>query len=281
MTVQELVNRLQSVRRSGNGHVASCPGHDDQRPSLSIREIRNTILLHCFRGCSLGSICEALGIRASDLFVESSHANTRPFSDAERRDYAGKLWLASKPARATIVETYLRNRGITMAFPRSIRFTTVRCDDYPRAMRWPALIAGIQDANGAFAGVTITALCADGSGRAPVETPRKIYGPFGRGTVRLNTHSHEQVAIGIGEGIETMLSVMQATGIACWAALTASNLARVVLPPTIRQIVVCADADLPGEAAAQALAQRLMREEREVRIARTGRAGVDFNDLRL
>lgn len=279
MTLDDLLAHLKRVRRSGNGHVACCPSHDDRHPSLRISQIGNKILLHCFFGCSIAAICEALGIRISDLFVESSDADTRSFSDAERRDYARKLWSASKPARGTVVETYLRNRGITMPIPRGIQLTTVSCDDYPRPMRWPAMIAEIQDLNGEFTGITTTVLCADGRDKAPVETPKKIYGPFRGGAVRLSSQLDTQVAI--GEGLETMLSVMQATGFPCWSALTASNLARVELPASVREVIICTDADETGEAAALRAVRRFMCEGRQVRIARTGKAGADFNDLRL
>ena len=52
----------------------------------------------------------------------------------------------------------------------------------------------------------------------------------------------------------------------------------VVLPDDVHEVVICADGDDAGEAAAQAVAQRFLREGREVRIARAP-TGMDFNDL--
>jgi hypothetical protein len=46
----------------------------------------------------------------------------------------------------------------------------------------------------------------------------------------------------------------------------------------VRDVIVLADGDDPGEAAAQACAWRWKREGRRVRIARPPR-GLDFNDL--
>ena len=84
----------------------------------------------------------------------------------------------------------------------------------------------------------------------------------------------------VGEGIETCLAVMQATGRPTWAALSTSGLRALDLPGTVREVIVLADGDDPGEAAACEAARRWKREGRSVRIARPPR-GTDFNDLLL
>jgi hypothetical protein len=84
----------------------------------------------------------------------------------------------------------------------------------------------------------------------------------------------------VGEGIETCLAGMQATGLPAWAALSTSGLRSLDLPNDVRDIIVLADGDEPGEAAAQDCGVRWKREGRRVRIARPPR-GADFNDLLL
>jgi hypothetical protein len=282
MTLDDLLSHLERVRRSGNGFIALCPAHDDRKHSLSITQADDRILLHCFVDCGIDEICDALGIRVKDLFGANgaNTSNTQRYSDQRRLEYAERIWRrATKPAAGTTVERYLRNRGITLSVPAAIRFCTLTHDDWPRAMHWPALAAGIQDGNGKFTGVAVTGLTADGSSKMPVEDPRRIYGPYRGGAVRLSSQFNSQLAI--GEGIETMFSVQQATGIPSWAALSASNLPYVQLPASIREVTVCADADPRGESAAQCLAGRLIGEGRQVRIARPAQFGMDFNDLRL
>ena len=85
-------------------------------------------------------------------------------------------------------------------------------------------------------------------------------------------------ALMVGEGIETCLAAQQATGHPTWAALSTSVLRALDLPREMRDVIVLADGDDPGEAAAQACAWRWKREGRRVRIARPPR-GMDFNDL--
>jgi DNA primase len=82
----------------------------------------------------------------------------------------------------------------------------------------------------------------------------------------------------IGEGIETTLSAMQAAGIPAWAALSTSGMRSLNLPNTVREVIVLADGDDPGDTAARACAERWAREGRRVRIARPP-PGFDFNDL--
>jgi hypothetical protein len=71
---------------------------------------------------------------------------------------------------------------------------------------------------------------------------------------------------------------MQATGRPAWAALSTSGLRALDLPEMVREVIVLADGDDPGEAAARDCAWRWKREGRRVRIARPLR-GADFNDL--
>ncbi len=72
MTAEELLAKLDEVRRSGRGWMARCPAHDDREPSLSVREGDDgRILVHCFAGCSVGDICAALGLAMRNLFPDS------------------------------------------------------------------------------------------------------------------------------------------------------------------------------------------------------------------
>lgn len=75
MTIEELLPRLEAVRRSSRGYVARCPAHPDRSPSLSLREGDDgRILVYCFAGCSVQDVCAALGIEISDLFAQSGSA---------------------------------------------------------------------------------------------------------------------------------------------------------------------------------------------------------------
>jgi DNA-binding transcriptional ArsR family regulator len=71
--LQNVLERLQGVRQLADGSwLALCPAHDDKEPSLHISLKGETILLHCFAGCSLDAICDALHIEPRELFVGDS-----------------------------------------------------------------------------------------------------------------------------------------------------------------------------------------------------------------
>ncbi len=84
----------------------------------------------------------------------------------------------------------------------------------------------------------------------------------------------------LGEGIETSLAAMQATGHPAWAALSTSGLRTLDLPGDVRNVIVLADGDEAGEVAARAAALRWKQEGRRVRIAHPP-LGLDFNDMLL
>lgn len=65
-----LLSKLQRVYSRGQGSwSACCPAHDDDSPSLSIRETSDgTLLLYCHSGCDVYSIVKAVGLELSDLF---------------------------------------------------------------------------------------------------------------------------------------------------------------------------------------------------------------------
>lgn len=71
MTAESLAQRLQARRVGAGRWSAKCPAHDDRSPSLSLCEgLHGRILLHCFAGCRLKSILDALGLTERDLFAD-------------------------------------------------------------------------------------------------------------------------------------------------------------------------------------------------------------------
>ncbi len=71
--VEDLLARLDAVRRTSRGWMTRCPAHADRTPSLSIRTTEDErILLHCFAGCSVDAICASVDIALADLFPQSA-----------------------------------------------------------------------------------------------------------------------------------------------------------------------------------------------------------------
>lgn len=70
MSAQQLVERLEKVRQTGQGRwVACCPAHDDRKPSLTVREMDDgMVLVKCWAGCSFSDVVSAAGLAPADLF---------------------------------------------------------------------------------------------------------------------------------------------------------------------------------------------------------------------
>jgi hypothetical protein len=85
MTAIELLGKLDWVRRSGGGWAARCPAHPDKSPSLSVREGEKGLLLHCFSGCRIEDITQAIGIGVADLFYESGMPRAESPAEREAR----------------------------------------------------------------------------------------------------------------------------------------------------------------------------------------------------
>ena len=71
MNAHEFATHIHGVKRSGGGYVGHCPGHEDQRASLSFRDGDKGVLAKCHAGCEVDSITAALGLSTSDLFTDT------------------------------------------------------------------------------------------------------------------------------------------------------------------------------------------------------------------
>lgn len=77
MRLAEFLALLEGVRPSGQQWEAKCPAHDDKTPSLKIRQGNETIIIHCFAGCRVKEVIDAMGLQLSDLWLEKSTRSDR------------------------------------------------------------------------------------------------------------------------------------------------------------------------------------------------------------
>lgn len=284
MTAETIAKALGG-HRAGTTWMARCPVHEDRSPSLSISAGNDgKVLVRCHAGCDQRDLIAALqerGLWQTKERVSGINRDPRrrpadePDADALKRSAAAlAIWQASHAAEGTPVATYLHSRGLDLPASSALRFHAGL--KHPSGGVWPAMVALVtHGATGSPIAVHRTFLARDGGGKAPVDPPKMMLGPCRGGVVRL---CEPDDVLMVGEGIETCLAAMQATGNPTWAALSTSGLRSLDLPRDVRDMIVLADGDEPGEAAAQHCARRWKREGRRVRIARPPQ-GMDFNDL--
>lgn len=192
-------------------------------------------------------------------------------------DFGRNLWREAVPPKGTLVEAYARYRGLALETGMPIRF-------HPRAWRskengppGPAMLALMTDAEtGEPCGLHVTYLRPDGAGKAEGPSPKIMLGRAG--VIRLSPDDSVTTALGIAEGIETALSVMQCFGWRpLWAACSAGGIARLPVLRIIERLTVFADQDEAGIKAARICALRWENAGREARILAPPKG--DFNDL--
>ncbi len=298
MTIEHVLARLPGVKPQAGGWIARCPAHGDRNPSLSIREgDTGKVLLKCFAGCDYGRIIAALDGAPVSGASGRPGAKAKPRLDEKQRiELARRIWLKAREPRATIVQDYLFGRGFTgelpweadarvdervrrerragLAIPVSLRFHPGL--KHPCGSYFPAMVAAIEDLGGAIVGIHRTFLKADGTGKAEVGPNKMGLGRERGCAVHLTAGARELV---ICEGIETGLSILQATGRHVWVALGTANLGSVEIPAFVREIIIAGDHDNAGMKAARAAADSYRARGYQVRIVSPDQNGFDYNDL--
>ncbi|CAM5773214.1 DUF7146 domain-containing protein [Mesorhizobium amorphae] len=194
---------------------------------------------------------------------------------------ARRLFAMSQPISDTVVETYLRKRGITALHGTgSLRFHP-RCyyrpDEHSPTETWPAMIASVTDLGGHVTGAHRTWLDPSGRDKAPIDTPRRAMGDLLGHAVRFGVPGEVMAA---SEGIETILSLRCVLpNMAMAAALSAAHLSAILFPDTLRRLYIVRDNDPAGDGARDSLIERANAEGIEA-IVLSPTLG-DFNeDLR-
>ena len=189
---------------------------------------------------------------------DPDHQRRPASAPAGSPEAARRLFAMSQPITGTVVESYLRKRGITALHGTgSLRFHP-RCyyrpDEHSPTETWPAMIASVTDLDGRITGVHRTWLSPEGSGKAPIDTPRRAMGDLLGHAVRFGT---ARDVIAAGEGIETILSLRMALpGLPMAAALSAAHLSAILFPATLRRLYIARDDDPAGDGARDSLVER-------------------------
>jgi len=144
----------------------------------------------------------------------------------------------------------------------------------------PAMVARVDNPSGRAVTLHRTYLTLDGR-KADVPSPKKLMSPAIPGATRggaIRLYPAGET-LAVTEGIETALAVRLATGLRVWAAICAGGTARLIVPPEVHLIVICADHDRAGLDAARTLARRMLVERRRVKMLTPDRPGADWADL--
>jgi hypothetical protein len=119
------------------------PAHDDQTPSLSIRQGDKGILVKCFAGCDSLDV-----LREISRLGSMSNVSAPDPADRDLRPSVNvlKIWSEGIDTSGTLAERYLASCGIDRPF-QQLRFHP-RCPKgrYPLTTFTPALLVAVQTA---------------------------------------------------------------------------------------------------------------------------------------
>ena len=225
-----------------------------------------------------GSLRAALA--EAHAFLASPPMPSSPVpEDYDRAQAARRLWQRCRAIDGTHAEAYLRARGIERCRLHASVFAALRFHpalihrDDGGVRRLPALVAAVtadaedrsgsgehpgpgeHPAHAAVCGVLRTWLDPSRPAKAKLARPRKALGRVHGRAVRFGDPGAGTLLV--GEGIETVLSIVTALpDTVAAAALSAGSLGAFVPPAGVTQLVIARDNDPEGERAAERLARR-------------------------
>jgi putative DNA primase/helicase len=282
-----IIGRRMRLVRSGKQWKACCPFHLEKTPSFHVFEDG----YHCF-GCGAhGDVIdfvmhtqgveflEAVKMLAAEAGLDGPLAAPPP----PRTDRTAEIEQARamKIARGAAIysegvtiagtpaEAYLRSRLGNVTAPDVLRFHSA-C---PRPIedgveRLPAMVAPISDpVSNQLVGTHCTFLRPDGCGKIEHGQQKIMWGSWG--AIRLCPDDDVTVGLGIAEGIETALSLMQHAGWRpVWSVGCAGQIAKFPVLSGIECLTIFPDRDDTGAGmkAAEECAARWRLAGREVRM---------------
>jgi putative DNA primase/helicase len=267
MSLRAIVRALGGDLYDGGRRAnVPAPNHSMADRSVSLLLQDDRVVVHSFGGADWRDVLDDLRERRliddGGVLLDSGRggraAQATP-SRLERRNAALRIWEDGRAVAGTLSERHCHGRAITRALPgpEALRHNgdTAVSIYRPGLHRRPALLAGIQDAEGTYTGVEITYLTPGGRRADDLRLPRKTVGLAPGGcAVRLDP---ADTAMLVAEGVFTTLSAGQRFSLPGWALLSTRNLRAWRAPPGVRSVLIAGDRGKDGEASAERLRVRL------------------------
>jgi putative DNA primase/helicase len=258
---------------------------------LGLRDGRDGLAVNCFKGCARSEILAKLKRRGlydpnnRQHVPELTPEEIRQRQGTEEADRARRIaeakWLWQETtvnATGTPAHTYLSSRLILLnEITEPIRFR----HGHAKRNRPPAMVCRVDHVLLGSIGVHLTHLTYDGR-KAAVDPARQCIGACAGGSIHFGEPRPDQWLV-VGEGLETTLSVALAIGAPGWAALSATGIKNLLLPPHAHMVLIAADHDEngTGQRAANTASARWLSEGRRVKVCLPPRPGCDWNDVLL
>ena len=280
----DVAGNVVALKPSRTEWLGCCPFHAERTPSFTI--FAGGERFHCF-GCGASgdvldfvqrsygvTLPEAARLLGAGDIPKLAMATQPLLVKASRTPEAATIWNSAIPAAGTPAESYLAFRGIQPPIPPDIRFLGLPCDNLGPL---PCMVAAVRDVAGDLTGIQRIWLADDGMGKANVAKPKRSLGTVKGGAIRLGYLDASGI-VTVCEGPEDGLSLLEMLGGPVWVAAGATFLPAMQFPAEVESVVIAADNDPAGTAAAREAALRFANRGLSVRIIRPLPAFKDFND---
>ncbi|MDR7926441.1 toprim domain-containing protein [Acidithiobacillus thiooxidans] len=301
-------DRFRFDDRDGNGTFVCSQGNGDTLAGdgfILLEHVHGWTRPESFQAvkAALGLGSKIAATRSPFPLPDTGTKNVAPSKMNLRKElsHVKEIWGQTVPLKGTIAEKYLASRGIltdSIPIDAHLRFhrwlTQYQADgqgSFNVIHEGPAMVALVTNVHEEILGIHKTFIQPDGSGKANVpggnsKFLKKCVERLNGGAVRIHPPDPQSGMIGIGEGIETVLSMHTITRqkggiLPVMAALNTSLLADWVPPISARQIAILADNDSAGMHAAQKLQARLRqyRPDAATDILMPPQPGADWNNI--
>lgn len=251
-----------------------CPecGRNDRDRTLGVRVDERGGVAHCFR-------CRYVETSAGEVRRPGQPPQAAAAQHEVLSDYGHELWRATRPLAGEAL-AYLQARQCVIPPADGHLRWHPALKHPPSGAVAPALVALVSDAiTGQPLTLARTWVRADGR-KAGLDPSRMNLGGHRKagGVVRLWPDESVTQGLGLAEGVETALSLAHAFT-PVWACLDAGNLATMPVLAGVESVLIAADHDLAGTAAAEACGARWVSAGREASIVMPDSPKTDINDL--
>jgi hypothetical protein len=270
------------------------PSHSRQDRSASLRfdpTAPGGFVIHSFAGDDPLPIRDYVKVRLGLASGREARPALSPAplasspDDTERTAQALTLWREAHDPRGTPVEAYLNRRGLDLpdeADGEAIRFHPA-C---PFAgQRTPAMVCLVRDVvSNEPRALHRTALTQDGWKVKIRDKDRLALGPIAGGAIKLTPDEKVMLCLGIGEGIESALSLRNLPEFGCspvWSLISAGGVETFPMLSGIESLWLAVDHDETGIRAARSTAQRCQASCAEAFLITPSTPRADLNDLFL
>ena len=203
-------------------------------------------------------------------------------TDDKRRDILRDTYRSTVEVKpGDLVHKYLESRHIDeLIYPSALRFADALRDG-SGGIR-PAMVAMVGvHGEPKFVSMHRTFLKPDGSGKAEMESPRKMMPGELPDSACVMLSEYKGGPLGIAEGIETAMSAGALFGMTVWAAINSCMLAKWLPPEGCEEVAIFSDNDAKfgGQSAAYRAAHRIAVRGVNVTVHVPKTVGEDWNDI--